>query len=217
MKSIKKIAPSTLFWKTLGDYRKKTKYDGIRQGIKEFIKLKSNGDPASERYFVNGSLTGAYHITLPHKMRLFHVYKGDTLYLCMICDHSDYNWKGKNRRKDKQTADKIFRAASLDPVISPEWSSFTWKDPSAILKSPEISELSMTALSTLLEEVEAESDTFQKLLYANKVSNIDEVQESTLDTWINDIIDAQDLILTQIENKIRDKRKVLTPTDFKNW
>lgn len=217
MRRVKRIEVCDMFWKSLASMRKDPGYQDIRKALAITVLNIAQGKPVNETRFANPAMAGILHFSLPHNTRVFHTYKEDTLVLAMISDHSSYGFHGKHRSKESETADKIWRAIEKSTASSPQWDSVKWQDPNDIVVHPELDELSQKGLSRVLEEISKESENFNKLLQKANCKFLDDVPEMMASKWFDDLVAAQDRVLSLIEHNARATRDFLLPEDFLPW
>ena len=217
-RKISRIEASATFWKDLESVRKESWYIPLRRSIAEFVTDVANGNSVREKGFSNPKLKGIMHVKLPKGMRLFHVYpENDLLRLCLVVNHSVYGFNGKHMGKEARTADKIWRDFDVPAVHSPFWEDLKWKTPSDILMNPEISEMSLQGLNDILDDIDNESMTLDRLKRTLDLKSIKDIPEDHYDRWAEDLIGAQEHVMEKIEQRVRAKRKNLEISDFEPW
>lgn len=217
-RTITKVEASATFWKDLEGLRKESWYGQLRRSIAEFVFEASEGNTSREKGFANPKLKGIMHIRLPQGMRMFHVYpENDLLRLCLVVDHSSYGFNGKHMGREGKTADKIWRDFEVPTVRSPFWEDVRWKHPQEIMNNPEIDEMSKNGLVDLLDEIEEESRSLEKLMRAVGVKSISDISDEDYDDWADDLIEAQIRVTDTIEKMAKRRNSDLKIQDFEPW
>lgn len=217
-RKITQVEASVGFWNDLEPLRKERWYPELRRAISNFVTDLAEGNPVRERGFSNPRLKGIMHLNLPKDLRLFHVYpNSDTLRLCLVADHKVYGFNGKHMGREAATADKIWRGVEMPVAVSPFWKNLKWKAPSDVCDHPELPEMSITGLRGLIDELDQESNSWEKLTRHLKVEGIDDIPLGDFETWAEDLITAQDCVYQSIEDIAKNARAKLSLEDFNVW
>ncbi len=217
-RQITQVEASVGFWNDLEPLRKERWYPDLRRAISNFVIDLAEGNPVRERGFSNPRLKGIMHLNLPKDLRLFHVYPdSDTIRLCLVADHKVYGFNGKHTGKESATADKIWRGVEMPVAVSPFWKNMKWKTPAEICDSPELPEMSLAGLQGLIEDIDKESDNWEKLTRHLKVDGIDDVPIEDFEGWADELIRAQDCVYNSLECVAKNDRSKLSVADFSCW
>jgi len=217
-RQITKVEASVGFWNDLEPLRKERWYPDLRRAIANFVTDLAAGNPVRERGFSNPRLKGIMHLNLPKDLRLFHVYPdSDTLRLCLVADHKVYGFNGKHMGREAATADKIWRGVEMPVAVSPFWKNLKWKTPAEVCDHPELAEMSVDGLRGLIDDLDQEADSWQKLTRHLKVDGIDDIPLKDFETWADDLIRAQDCAYSSLETIAKNARGKLSVDDFSIW
>jgi len=217
-RKITQVEASVGFWNDLEPLRKERWYPELRRAISNFVTDLAEGNPVRERGFSNPRLKGIMHLNLPKDLRLFHVYpNSDTLRLCLVADHKVYGFNGKHMGREAATADKIWRGVEMPVAVSPFWKNLKWKTPSDVCDHPELPEMSIAGLRGLIDDLDQESNSWEKLTRHLKVDGIDDIPLGDFETWAEDLITAQDCVYQSLEDIAKNARAKLSLEDFNVW
>lgn len=217
-RKITQVEASVGFWNDLEPLRKERWYPELRRAISNFVTDLAEGNPVRERGFSNPRLKGIMHLNLPKDLRLFHVYpNSETLRLCLVADHKVYGFNGKHMGREAATADKIWRGVEMPVAVSPFWKNLKWKTPGDICDHPELPEMSVDGLRGLIEDLDQESNSWEKLTRHLKVDGIDDIPIGDFENWAEDLITAQDCVYKSLEDIAKNARAKLSLEDFSVW
>ncbi len=169
MSHITKIVFTDLFWETLSDHRKHSRYQDFRNSIAMCIRYKSQNrsfTSASDKPFnADPTLKGIWHCKLSRNpdIILFYRLAENTMFLSMIGDHHDYGYNNKGTQASHVMVNRINQAIARGHVASPDWETIKWSTPMELLENPELSELSLSALSRVHSAIQEEANSFELL------------------------------------------------------
>lgn len=198
-RNINAIHTSETFWSDLKKFRKEHWYPEVRAAIGRFVQDVMSGSATTDRGFSNPALKGVFHLRLPNNLRMFHIYEGQTLHLCMVDDHRAYGFNGKHRAAEVKVADRAKRAMQEPLVISPGWDGIKWKTPACLIGNPEVKELSIEGIQSLIEELDEESHSLRKAKKAYNARTIEALGEDDLEGWLTGLIAAHEAAYARLE------------------
>ena len=216
-RKIKQVKVSKVFWKDLGEVRKKTEYWAIRKSIAKTIESAFKGKEINDRTFQNRVWEGIAHIKTPGKLILFTRREADeTLALAGLRKHDSYGYKNESKGAVASTAKTLLNGLAAGPVRSPEWSSISWSTPMDILNNPEVSEMSREGLEKLLAVLTDESYTLERL--ERKIEKVPlELRGDFENQWFTAVDDAMIFLKREIQNFSKRSDQHLSVSDFESW
>jgi hypothetical protein len=181
---------TSLFWESIEQYRVNGQYLGIRAKIRELMQCREAGSPhPREKMFLGGQLKGICHFQIMTKpdVVLFHTVSDQEVVFCMIGDHSDYAFKGKNVSANIRTANLINNSGKQN-ILSPLWETAPrWTNPTNLFTHPDLPELSHESLDSLLNSIEDEANTGRRYFMTHG-KRLENEEIKVIDQYLHDII-----------------------------
>jgi mRNA-degrading endonuclease YafQ of YafQ-DinJ toxin-antitoxin module len=209
MSKITKVVFTDLFWQTLEEHRKHSRYQDFRKVIASAIRHK-----ADDRNYVTNSdkpmsgvmLKGVWHCKVSRTPDIIFFYRmtSDTIICAMIGSHHDYGFNGKNIAAGRTTNSRIEHSIQKGHQPSPNWSSVKCSCPAELMGNPDLYEASEAALDDILIELEAEADTLS--LLARKHGALENIAEEVYGDWIERLDEAQKAVFNLQKEKLEQKR-----------
>ncbi|TLX16595.1 hypothetical protein [Rhizobium sp. MHM7A] len=206
MSHITKVVFTDLFWETLSDHRKHSRYRDFRNSIAMCIRHKSQNrsfTSASDKPFnADPTLKGIWHCKLSRNpdVILFYRMAENTMFLSMIGDHHDYGYNNKGTNAGQVMANRIDQAIARGHVPSPDWDTIKWSTPMELLDHPELAELSLNALGRVHSAIMTEQENFDMLV------RVEGEQRSQLPEVYTPWFEALDAVNDKIEAIIDARR-----------
>jgi mRNA-degrading endonuclease YafQ of YafQ-DinJ toxin-antitoxin module len=206
MSHITKVVFTDLFWETLSEHRKHSRYRDFRNSIAMCIRYKSQNrsfTSASDKPFnADPTLKGIWHCKLSRNpdVIMFYRMSENTMYLSMIGDHHDYGYNNKGTNAGQVMANRIEQAIARGHVATPDWETIKWSTPMELLENPELAELSLAALSRVHTAVQMEAESFELLL------RVEGKERSQLPEVYSPWFEALDALNDKIELIVSDRR-----------
>lgn len=209
MSKITKVVFTDLFWQTLEEHRKHSRYLDFRKVIASAIRHKAddrNYVTNSDKPMTGGMLKGVWHCKVSRTPDIVFFYRltSDTMICAMIGSHHDYGFNGKNIAAGRTTNSRIEHSIQKGHQPSPNWSSIKWSCPAELMGNPDLYEASEAALDHVLVELYAETETLS--LLARKHGPYESISDEVLSDWIERLVEAQDTVADLQKAKLEQKR-----------